>query len=69
MYWIDWSLNPKLERAWLDGTHREILPVQFGRVYGLTIDYLEKRLYWTDFDNKCIESSNMLGKSDLWMVN
>lgn len=62
MYWIDWSQPPKLERAWLDGTHREILPVQFGRVYGLTIDYLEKRLYWTDFDNKCIESSNMLGE-------
>ena len=25
MYWSDWGENPRIERAWMDGTHREII--------------------------------------------
>lgn len=62
MYWTDWdSSDYKIERAWLDGTHREVIASKIGRSYGLTIDYVDRRLYWTDMDNKKIESSDMEG--------
>ena len=62
MYWTDWGENPKLERATLDGKNRKVLLSDLGRIAGLTIDYGDKRLYWTDLDNKRIETSDMLGK-------
>ncbi|WAR02016.1 LRP6-like protein [Mya arenaria] len=63
MYWSDWAQPPKLERAWLDGSHREVIISDVGRVAGLTIDYAQKRLYWADFDKRTIESSEMDGSN------
>lgn len=63
MYWTDWSYPYKIQRAWLDGTHSETIVTDIGRSYGLTIDYIGRRLYWTDMDNKRIESSDMQGES------
>ena len=62
MYWNDWSQDYKIERAWLDGTHREVVINNIGRSYGLTIDYVDRRLYWTDIDKKRIESADMEGR-------
>lgn len=62
MYWTDWGKQPKLERAALDGTQRQVLVDNLGRVQGLTIDYSDRRLYWADFDAKVIESADMKGK-------
>ena len=25
MFWSDWGKNPRIERAWMDGNHREII--------------------------------------------
>lgn len=46
----------------MDGSGRITLVPNVGRANGLTIDYAERRLYWTDLDTTLIESSNMLGK-------
>lgn len=65
MYWTEWGGRPKIDRAAMDGTGRITLVPNVGRANGLTIDYAERRLYWTDLDTTLIESSNMLGESRL----
>ncbi|TRY82715.1 hypothetical protein DNTS_018776 [Danionella cerebrum] len=62
MYWTEWGGRPKIERAAMDGSGRVTLVQNVGRANGLTIDYSERRLYWTDLDTTLIESSNMLGE-------
>lgn len=62
MYWTEWGGRPKIDRAAMDGSGRITLVPNVGRANGLTIDYAERRLYWTDLDTTLIESSNMLGK-------
>ena len=62
MYWTEWGGKPKIDRAAMDGTGRITLVPDVGRANGLTIDYAERRLYWTDLDTTLIESSNMLGQ-------
>lgn len=62
MYWTEWGGKPKIDRAAMDGTGRVTLVADVGRANGLTIDYSERRLYWTDLDTTLIESSNMLGE-------
>lgn len=61
MYWTEWGGKPKIDRAAMDGTGRLTLVADVGRANGLTIDYAERRLYWTDLDTTLIESSDMLG--------
>ena len=62
MYWAEWSKKPKIERAALDGSHRKVLVVDnMGRAHGLTIDYVDRRLFWTNLDTNQIESSDLLG--------
>lgn len=63
MYWTDWAQPPKLERAWLDGTHRTVILDDIGRVYGFTIDYALGRLYWADIDKTVIESAALDGSN------
>lgn len=62
MYWTVWGDVPALERAHLDGTNRKVLISHIGHAQDLTIDYLERRLYWTDVNNHTIMSSDMNGK-------
>lgn len=62
MYWTEWGGKPKIDRAAMDGTGRVTLVADVGRANGLTIDYSERRLYWTDLDTTLIESSNMFGE-------
>nr|XP_020641437.1 low-density lipoprotein receptor-related protein 6 isoform X2 [Pogona vitticeps] len=61
MYWTEWGGKPKIDRAAMDGSERTTLVPNVGRANGLTIDYVKRRLYWTDLDTNLIESSNMLG--------
>lgn len=62
MYWTEWGGKPRIVRSHMDGSSSAALVDRVGRANGLTIDYAEKRLYWTDLDTSMIESSNMLGK-------
>uniref|UniRef100_A0A8C1Q065 Low density lipoprotein receptor-related protein 6 n=1 Tax=Cyprinus carpio TaxID=7962 RepID=A0A8C1Q065_CYPCA len=61
MYWTEWGGRPKIDRSGMDGSGRITLVPNVGRANGLTIDYAERRLYWTDLDTTLIESSNMMG--------
>ncbi|XP_048887171.1 low-density lipoprotein receptor-related protein 5-like [Brienomyrus brachyistius] len=62
MYWTEWGGKPRIKRAYMDGSNIATLVDKLGRANGLTIDYVDQRLYWTDLDTCMIESSNMLGQ-------
>ncbi|XP_063053042.1 low-density lipoprotein receptor-related protein 5 isoform X2 [Engraulis encrasicolus] len=62
MYWTEWGGRPRIVKAHMDGSSIGTLVDKVGRANGLTIDYTDQRLYWTDLDTCMIESSNMLGQ-------
>ena len=45
----------------MDGSTITTLVDKVGRANGLTIDYVDQRLFWTDLDTCMIESTNMQG--------
>ncbi len=58
MFWTDWGRKPKIETAWMDGQHREVLlDEDLAWPTGLALDYLnENRIYWCDSKENIIES-------------
>ena len=59
MYWSNWGIHAKIERASMDGMNRQVLiDTGLSRPNGLAIDYQLQRLYWTDaFTDKIWYSS------------
>ncbi|KAK7490751.1 hypothetical protein BaRGS_00017980, partial [Batillaria attramentaria] len=83
IYWADMKKN-RIEMARLDGSSRKVLiwrnldnpralaldpPSGLGRVQDLTIDYIDRRLYWADIDQRRIQSSNLLGQDRQLVVS
>jgi len=65
MYWADWGERPRIERAAMDGQpeSRQTL-IDADQLYwpnGLTIDFDESRIYWTDVKLKYIHSARLDG--------
>uniref|UniRef100_A0A8D9BTS8 Very low-density lipoprotein receptor n=1 Tax=Cacopsylla melanoneura TaxID=428564 RepID=A0A8D9BTS8_9HEMI len=63
MYWSDWGDTPKIERAGMDGSHR--VPVIVSGIKwpnGLTLDLVQKRLYWVDAKLNEISSCDYNGE-------
>lgn len=64
MYWTDWGKPAKIERAYMDGSSREILHnTSLVWPNGITIDYATQTLYWIDANLDKIESSSVDGSS------
>ena len=62
MYWTDWGLKPKIERANLDGSDRLMLiNTSLHWPNGLSLDYAEQKLYWSDAHTDRIEVANADG--------
>ena len=63
MFWSDWGLLAKIEKANMDGTDRKQIIVGGGLGWpnGLAIDYKAGRLYWTDAKTDRIERSDLNG--------
>ena len=59
MYWTDGSM---IERAHLDGSHRQTILTKSGQASDLLIDYTDQRLYWINNRRNIIESSDLMGK-------
>ncbi|VVD03450.1 unnamed protein product, partial [Leptidea sinapis] len=69
LYWSDWGEHPSIERAALDGTQRKmIVDHDLGFPNGLTIDYVERRLYWTDALKDRIDTSDLNGQHRVQLV-
>ena len=64
MYWSDWGVVPKIERARLDGSQREVfINESISHPYGLTLDYDTNTLYWCDQRLNKIEKVLLNGES------
>ena len=52
MFWTDWGREPKIERAYMDGSNRQNLIANNSNhavwPNGLTIDYKMNELCWID---------------------
>ncbi|XP_013384074.1 uncharacterized protein LOC106154305 [Lingula anatina] len=63
MFWSDWGYDAKIERAWMDGQHRQL--VIGDKVIwpnGLTVDFVLDRLYWVDAKFDHIEVADFNGQ-------
>lgn len=64
MYWTDWGASPKIERAGMDASGRQvIISSNLTWPNGLAIDYGSQRLYWADAGMKTIEFAGLDGSS------
>uniref|UniRef100_A0A182SIS6 EGF-like domain-containing protein n=1 Tax=Anopheles maculatus TaxID=74869 RepID=A0A182SIS6_9DIPT len=68
MYWSSWSVHGgRIDRAWMNGSQPEPLvsskerPIEWPT--GLSIDTIQKRLYWCDGRLNVIESVNLDGSN------
>jgi Low-density lipoprotein receptor repeat class B. len=62
MFWTDWGTEPKIERAGMDGSHRQtIVSYEVKWPNGLTLDLVKKRVYWVDAKLNVISSCNYDG--------
>lgn len=69
LYWSDWGETPNIQRAFLDGTKRTIIVQQdLGFPNGITIDYKERRLYWTDALKDRIDTSDLNGQHRVQLI-
>lgn len=62
MFWTDWGMTAKIERAYMDGEDRRtIISNGLSQPNGITIDYSTQKIYWSDSDLDKIEYSNYDG--------
>jgi sugar lactone lactonase YvrE len=62
MFWTDWGTEPKIERAGMDGSHRQVIvSYEVKWPNGLTLDLVKKRVYWVDAKLNVISSCNYDG--------
>lgn len=62
MYWTDWGSEPKIERAGMDGSHRQtIVSYEIKWPNGLALDLVLKKIYWADAKLNVISSCNLDG--------
>ncbi|XP_032148954.1 low-density lipoprotein receptor-related protein 2 isoform X4 [Sapajus apella] len=70
LYWADWDMHAKIERATLGGNFRvPIVNSSLVMPSGLTLDYEEGLLYWVDPSLQRIERSTLTGMDREVIVN
>ena len=71
MYWSDWDEGGTIERAGMDGSMQMTFLNKIGRAKGLTIDYVERKIYWTLFlqSSGAIESCDLNGNKRVTLVS
>lgn len=63
MFWSDWGAVPKIERAGMDGSHRQAIVVSDSVRWpnGLSLDLVNERLFWIDAKLNIVGSANLDG--------
>jgi len=57
MFWSSIGESNRIEVASMDGSDvKNLIDTKIGTVSGLTLDYVQERVYWIDFTLKAIES-------------
>ena len=70
MFWTDRGRTPKIERAYLDGSHRRVLvneTIHF--TTGLTLDYTHQMVYWCDSRMDTIERMDYDGSNRVILLD
>ncbi len=68
MYWTDWGKWPKIERSWMDGSHRSaIVTEDVVWPNGLAVD--GERIYWIDANLDIIETARVDGSDRRPLIN
>ena len=64
MFWTDWGVNGKIEKASLNGGHRVAI-VTTGLYYpnGIELDTGNKRIFWVDAGHDRVESVDYNGNN------
>ncbi|CAG9855512.1 unnamed protein product [Phyllotreta striolata] len=64
LFWTDWGKEPKIERAGMDGSHRQSI-VTFDVIWpnGLTLDLVKRKVYWVDAKLNSISSCDYNGRN------
>jgi low-density lipoprotein receptor-related protein 4 len=63
LFFSDWSLSPRIERCLLDASERKvIIDSDLGYPTGLAIDFVIRKLFWSDALKDRIEMSDLDGK-------
>lgn len=64
LYWSDWGDNPHIGRIGMDGTDRSVLVEdKITWPNGLTLDFINDRIYWADAREDYIEFASLDGKN------
>ena len=62
MYWTDWGVEGRIERAGMDGSNRTVLHnTNLVWPNGITVDYANQIIYWIDASLDTLEYSNVDG--------
>ncbi|KAG7228330.1 hypothetical protein INR49_009194, partial [Caranx melampygus] len=62
LYWSDWGDNPHIGRIGMDGTNRSvIIEDKITWPNGLTLDFINDRIYWADAREDYIEFASLDG--------
>ncbi|XP_023355035.1 low-density lipoprotein receptor-related protein 2 isoform X2 [Sarcophilus harrisii] len=63
VYWTDWADRPYIGRVGMDGTNKTvIITTKLSWPNGITIDYTNDKLYWSDAHLSYIEFSDLEGR-------
>ncbi len=64
LYWSDWGDNPHIGRIGMDGTNRSVI-IQDKITWpnGLTLDFINDRIYWADAREDYIEFASLDGSN------
>uniref|UniRef100_A0A3P9KCX4 EGF-like domain-containing protein n=1 Tax=Oryzias latipes TaxID=8090 RepID=A0A3P9KCX4_ORYLA len=64
LYWSDWGDNPHIGRIGMDGTNRSVIVKdKITWPNGLTLDFINDRIYWADAREDYIEFASLDGSS------
>lgn len=62
LYWSDWGDSPHIGRIGMDGTNRSvIIEDKITWPNGLTLDFINDRIYWADAREDYIEFASLDG--------
>ncbi|XP_049327868.1 low-density lipoprotein receptor-related protein 1 isoform X3 [Astyanax mexicanus] len=70
LYWSDWGDNPHIGRIGMDGSNRSVIVEdRITWPNGLTLDFINDRIYWADAREDYIEFSDLDGTNRHTVLN
>ncbi|KAG7252794.1 LOW QUALITY PROTEIN: hypothetical protein CRUP_036555, partial [Coryphaenoides rupestris] len=70
LYWSDWGENPHIGRVGMDGTNRSVIVEdKITWPNGLTLDFINDRIYWADAREDYIEFASLDGTNRHTVAN